>query len=51
MTLELSAVELLRLSYLLEVAKKSTKLDEMTETANKIDLLIEEQLKTLYVNN
>lgn len=48
MKLELTAVELMRLSYLIELAKKNTKQEDIIETATKIEQLIEEQINTLY---
>lgn len=51
MTLELTAVELLRLSYMLSLAKENTKQDEIIDTANRIEELIVEQIESLYTIN
>lgn len=47
MKLELTAVELMRLSYMLDLAKENTTQEDIIATANKIDTLITEQLETL----
>jgi hypothetical protein len=48
MKLELTAVELMRLSYMISLAKENTSQDDIKETAKKIEDLIIEQLDTLF---